>query len=48
MPIGLWDVKGPTLYKQSAQRWLWDCQPYEQATTEHKMIVKGAARMKME
>jgi hypothetical protein len=27
-PIRLWDVEGPTLYRQSAHRWRWDCQPY--------------------
>jgi hypothetical protein len=26
-PIGLWDVEAPTLSRQSAHRWQWDCQP---------------------
>jgi hypothetical protein len=30
-PIGLWDVKDPTLSRQSAHRWLWSCQPYAPA-----------------
>jgi hypothetical protein len=31
-PIGLWDVEGPTLSRQSAHRWRWGCQPYAPAT----------------
>jgi hypothetical protein len=27
-PIGLWDVKDPTLSRQSAHRWRQGCQPY--------------------
>jgi hypothetical protein len=27
-PIGLWDVKDPTLYRQYAHRWRQGCQPY--------------------
>jgi hypothetical protein len=27
-PIGLWDVKAPTISRQSAHRWQWGCQSY--------------------
>jgi hypothetical protein len=30
-PIGLWDVKDPTLSRQSAHRWRLGCQPYASA-----------------
>jgi hypothetical protein len=30
-PIGLWDVKDPTLFRQSAHRWRQGCQPYAPA-----------------
>jgi hypothetical protein len=30
-PIGLWDVKDPTLSRQSAHRWWQGCQPYAPA-----------------
>jgi hypothetical protein len=26
--MGLWDVEAPTFYRQSANKWLWGCQPY--------------------
>jgi ssDNA-binding Zn-finger/Zn-ribbon topoisomerase 1 len=31
-PIGLWDVKAPTLFRQSAHGWWWGCQPYAPAS----------------
>jgi hypothetical protein len=31
-PIGLWDVKAPTISRQSADRWQWSCQPYVPTT----------------
>jgi hypothetical protein len=30
-PIGLWDVKDPTLSRQSAHRWRWGCQAHAPA-----------------
>jgi hypothetical protein len=30
-PLGLWDVKHPTLSTQSAQRWRQGCQPHAPA-----------------
>jgi hypothetical protein len=27
-PTGLWDIKDPTLSRQSSYRWRWGCQPY--------------------
>jgi hypothetical protein len=30
-PIGLWEVEVPTFSRQSAEGWLWGCQPYAPA-----------------
>jgi hypothetical protein len=29
--MGLWDVKAPTFFRQSAHKWRWGCQPYTPA-----------------
>jgi hypothetical protein len=29
--MGLWDMKVPTTFRQSAHRWRWGCQPYAAA-----------------
>jgi hypothetical protein len=39
-PMRLWDVKDPTLFRTSAHRWRWVCQPYAStAALPHRNII---------